>query len=67
MKHARPEQIKLCSTIPLPLNKFQSIDLSFELAVTSLIRECVFHRFIIFADPSGESDELLQLTPRRGS
>jgi hypothetical protein len=29
MKHPRPEQIKLRSTIHLPLDQFQSIDLSF--------------------------------------
>ena len=60
MKHSRAQQIKLCSTIHLPLDQFQSIDLSFELAIAPFVAQSVHHSFIVFAQPTGETYKLFQ-------
>ena len=67
MEHTRPEQVELRPPVHLTFDQLQPVDLAFELAVTPPVDERVLYRLVILADPSGEPDELLQLTLGHGS
>lgn len=62
MEHPRPEQIELGTSVHCSLNQFQTVDLTLQLSIAPFIAQCVYYSPIIFTQPAGEADELLQLT-----